>query len=154
MQAAPDAPLLTLPDPEPAAVALTIMVVTLGGTVQLELPDVTNSAMLKADPVLVIVRGLVPVIKMPAPAMSLFEIVVGLVPVNAIPLPAANVLVGTETQLVRLPLLSKQAPWFRRLARIGSSARVSPGRASTARPLTSLILSQSSLSIAMTSVKV
>jgi hypothetical protein len=55
--------------------------------------------------------------------------VIGPVPVKAMPLPAANVLPkGMPTQLVRLPLLSKHAPWLAPAALGGSSARVSLGR--------------------------
>src|SRR6185312_7091471 len=78
------------------------------------------------------------------PPAILLVIVVGLVPVNKMPLPAAIVVDGTEAHGTRFPPLSKQAPRFARLAAAVRIFSVSPGGASTARPVTSLILSQTS----------
>src|SRR4029450_11342594 len=61
------------------------------------------------------------------------------------PVPAANDPDEEPTQDVRLPLLSKHAFMLARPASAGSRAIVSPGGASAARPVTSVVLSQTSL---------
>ena len=105
------------------------------------------------EPTAVIVIGFDPVNVMPVPAAKFVVIVAGLVPVSVMPAPAAIVVDGTDTQDVRLPPLSKQAPLLCRNASAGSSAKLSPAGTNGARPVTSLVLSQISRFCAMMSVK-